>query len=206
MIQRLLSVPTHFNFVQLHNVLQVAMGWAGIHAFKFEVSRLLGDGDEPNWMTGRGEDILQLYIDDSIKDSLPDPDIIKKMSDYTLKDIYEQEEYKGKVELSYEYDHGDGWDHDIVFLGKVEPSMRKSMRVPDSLAVFCLGGEGHPCAEDAGGAGGWLDLKAEFKKKGDKDGVKLWYKTSCANGDPKGLDPYNWSILDVNDGLAKIEA
>jgi hypothetical protein len=54
---------------------------------------------------------------------------------------------------------------------------------------------------------GWEDLKDLFTKKGkkDRDGLKEWYKKSCANGDPKGLDPYRWSILDVNDALATID-
>jgi hypothetical protein len=81
--------------------------------------------------------------------------------------------------------------------------MRKAMQIPDDMPVVCLGGEGHPCAEDAGGAGGWEDLKALFKKRGDPEGRNDWYKHSCANGDKKGLDPYKWSILDVNDGLFK---
>ena len=37
------------------------------------------------------------------------------------------------------------------------------------------------------------------------DGRKAWYKESCANGDPKGLDPFKWSILDVNDDLAELK-
>jgi hypothetical protein len=48
-------------------------------------------------------------------------------------------------------------------------------------------------------------LKAVFKKKGDASGKKAWYKTVCANGDPKGLDPWKWDIIDVNDGLSKIK-
>lgn len=50
-------------------------------------------------------------------------------------------------------------------------------------------------------------MKELFTKKGkkDPDGRKEWYKKYCANGDPKGLDPYRWSILDVNDALAQIE-
>jgi hypothetical protein len=42
--------------------------------------------------------------------------------------------------------------------------------------------------------------------KRDLEGLKGWHKTSCANGDPKGLDPYKWDIFDVNDELAKIKA
>lgn len=65
--------------------------------------------------------------------------------------------------------------------------------------------QGHPCAEDCGSTPGWENLKASFKKRGDADGQKAWYKQVCANGDPKGLDPYKWDISDVNDELAKIK-
>lgn len=65
--------------------------------------------------------------------------------------------------------------------------------------------QGHPCAEDCGGSGGWEDLKDAFKKESDPEGRKNWYKKFCYNGDPEGLDPYKWSILDVNDELAEIE-
>jgi len=63
----------------------------------------------------------------------------------------------GKVEVSYEYDHGDSWDHKITFLGKADSNLRKNMQIPaeEKMPVFCLGGEGHPCAEDSGGPGGW---------------------------------------------------
>jgi hypothetical protein len=145
--------------------------------------------------------------DDDMAFANPDPEKIKKESDYTLADIYNGEEYKGKVKVSYEYDHGDSWDHAIALLGRADPIMRRQMNIPDELQAVCLGGEGHPCAEDSGGAGGWEDLKNVFKKgKKDPEGLKEWYKTSCANGDPKGLDPYKWDIFDVNDELTKIKA
>lgn len=46
-----------------------------------------------------------------------------------------------------------------------------------------------------------------FTKKGKRDpeNRRQWYKTYCANGDPKGLDPYKWSIIEVNDRLALIK-
>jgi hypothetical protein len=81
------------------------------------------------------------------------------------------------------------------------------MHILDELQAVCLGGEGHPCAEDCGGDLGWENLKNVFKKgKKDPKGLKEWYKTSYANGDPKGLDPYKWDIFDVNDELARIKA
>jgi hypothetical protein len=64
--------------------------------------------------------------------------------------------------------------------------------------------QGHPCAEDCGGPPDWENLKAAFKRN-DPSGRKDWYKHICANGDPKGFDPFKWSILDVNDELSKIK-
>ena len=42
-----------------------------------------------------------------------------------------------------------------------------------------------------------------FTKKGckDADGRKQWRRTTCMNGDPKGLDSYKWGTLVVNDQL-----
>jgi hypothetical protein len=159
-------------------------------------------------MTGQGKDVLTLLDDDDdMAFASLDPEKIKKDTDYTLSYIYDGEEYNGKVQVSSEYDHGDSWNHDIVFLGRADSSMRRQMHIPDELQAVCLGGEGHPCAEDCGGSGGWEDLKNVFKKgKRDPEGLKTWYKTMCANGDPKGLDPYKWDIFDVNDELERIKA
>ncbi|KAL8626128.1 hypothetical protein Q9189_008187, partial [Teloschistes chrysophthalmus] len=50
------------------------------------------------------------------------------------------------------------------------------------------------------------DLKNAFKKpKGDKS-RKEWYRDICANGEPKGFDPYKWDILEVNDELRQLMA
>jgi hypothetical protein len=61
--------------------------------------------------------------------------------DYTLADIWDKEPYKGNVQVNYEYDHGDSWEHDITFLGKADPGLRKAMGIPLDDPVACLGGE-----------------------------------------------------------------
>jgi len=63
--------------------------------------------------------LLSLLHDDDLEDMYSNPERIKKDSNYTLADIYDGEEYRGKIEVFYEYDHGDNWDHDITFLGRV---------------------------------------------------------------------------------------
>jgi hypothetical protein len=92
-------------------------------------------------MTGGGKSVLELLPNDDMKDAYPNPEMIKKESAYTLKDIYDGEQYKGKVEVSYEYDHGDSWLHEIAFLGRADPSLRKGMNIPDDIQAVCLGGE-----------------------------------------------------------------
>lgn len=109
--------------------------------------------------------------------------------------------------LEYEYDHGDGWTHQITLLGRADPGLHRAMGGPDAPAVLCLGGEGHPCAEDCGSGAGWEHLKEIFTKprKKDPDDLKDWYKTQCANGDPEGLDPWKWDIFEVNSELETVK-
>ena len=65
--------------------------------------------------------------------------------------------------------------------------------------------QGHSCAEDCGGSVGWENLKAVFKKRGDPDGLKDWYRNICPNGERRGFDPWKWSINDVNGKLYGFE-
>lgn len=154
---------------------------------------------------------------------MDDPDAYKKEEDYKLSDIYEGDKFKGKITVNYEYDFGDGWEHQIIFLGKEDGTVRQVLGVPEDLPAVCLSGEvrlclvfsaepaltlpqGHPCAEDCGGSEGWEGLKKVFRKGGrDPEDRKGWYKTTCANGYSKGLDPYKWDILDVNDELQQMK-
>ena len=202
-IQRTLSVPGSFNFSKLHDVLQAAFGWANCHAHSFDL-KLSANRDKPYF--GGGPSVLSLTMHVDPADSMPGSERYRLEHDYTLADILEHPEYKGKTYLTYEYDYGDSWQHEIIVLGRADPTLRNALGgVPHK--AFCIAGEGHPCAEDAGSYPGWEDLKDLFTKKGKKDpeGKKEWYKRLCANGDPKGLDPYRWSILDVNDALQEIK-
>ncbi|KAI9681651.1 MAG: hypothetical protein M1829_000850 [Trizodia sp. TS-e1964] len=204
-IDRLLSVPSHFTFSQMHEVLQVAFGWAGCHMHQFRLAEMLQEGDTPNFL-GEGK-IVRYFVGNDAGipyDNNEDPKT--EMSDkYTLKDVYFGEEFGQKVGVTYEYDMGDSWEHEMIFMGVADPRLRQGMIIPPEFQAVCIGGEGHCYAEDAGGVPGWENLKEQFKKRGDKEGLKDWYKTVCGNGDPKGLDPYKWDILTVNDGLAKIK-
>ena len=45
----------------------------------------------------------------------------------------------------------------------------------------------------------------QHPRKKDPDDRKGWYKNHAANGDPTGLDPWKWSLIEVNDELKKLE-
>jgi len=124
--------------------------------------------------------------------------------DWALADFYDGEVYPDGVDVSYEYDLGDSWDHSIDFLGRANRNLRRTAGIPSGVKVACLGGEGHPAAEDSGGAGGWENLKACFKKRSDPYDRKDWYKNDCLNGEDS-LDPWKWSRNEVNAKLSEFE-
>ena len=210
-ITRLFSLPPHLALDKLHQVLQIAFGWANCHMHSFQVT--LSDEKRP---FPRSVAYLLPMSDDE-----PDMGYIRlEESDYTLHDVFSREifsrdvflntEWEGskvtpkmKLGLVYEYDHGDGWTHQITLMGRADPGLHRAMRGSDAPGVLCLGGEGHPCAEDCGSAPGWQNLKEIFTKprKKDADDLKDWYKTTCANGDPDGLNPWKWDIFQVNKEL-----
>ena len=135
-------------------------------------------------------------------------------SEYTLHDVFSRTEWEDikvtpEMELSieYEYDFRCCWEHQIVLLGRADPGLNRMMGGPEAPPILCLAGEGHPCAEGCRGPSEWKSLKELFAKPRGKDPMDLkdWYREECANGDPKGLDPWTWNIRDVNAELMKME-
>jgi hypothetical protein len=214
-ITRLLSLPPHMTFDIFHEVLQIAFGWANCHMHSFHVTVIDAERPYPRPVVD-----LQAILLDDIPD-LRDTTLLE--SNYTLDDVFSRRilsddvlsntQWKGKVtpememRLEYEYDMGDGWSHQITLLGRADPGLHRSMGGPDAPAILCLGGEGHPCAEDCGSEPGWQNLKEIFTKprKKDPDDLKGWYKSMCANRDPDGLNPWKWDIFEVNSELGKLK-
>ena len=76
-------------------------------------------------------------------DSFPEEaDKHKDAAQWTLSDVFENDEYRSKTELVYEYDFGDGWEHHISFAGVEDPGLRKAL-MPDAEYNFpiCFAGE-----------------------------------------------------------------
>jgi Plasmid pRiA4b ORF-3-like protein len=193
-VSRLLSLPPTTTFAKFHEILQVSFGWAHCHMHAFQVQWITEDGWSPALMSLSASPLEFEYMNDH------------KEADWTLADVYEKPEWKGKVRVTYEYDMGDGWEHDVCLLGRQEPASWKQMTIPSDMKAVCLTGHGHPVAEDSGGPPGWEALKELFEKPRakDEDGQKNWYKTQCANGDKKGLNPHEWDRMKVNTDLSDI--
>ncbi len=105
---------------ELHEVLQVAMGWENAHLHEF-----VADGN----YYGRPE------LDDS-------REIVDEQK-VTLGQLLRRPQQS----LIYEYDFGDGWEHEVVLEQSVTPD-------PEIALPVCLAGERACPPEDVGGSSG----------------------------------------------------
>lgn len=163
-IWRRIQVPTDITLAGLHEVLQVTMGWYNCHLYQF----LLGDVcfGEPNpdyddWGT-----------------SMHDAAATK------LENVIAVE----KEKLFYEYDFGDGWDHEIL-LEKILPGDAE-VQYP-----VCLKGKRACPPEDCGGVWGYarlLEVLADLDHE-EHDDLLEW-----AGG---RIDPEAFDFDVVNAGL-----
>ena len=122
-IWRRLLVPADVTLADLHRVLQTAMGWTDSHLHQFLV----------------GEESY----------GVPHPGDLEEMHDEKkarLRDLASNGE--GFV---YEYDFGDGWQHEVV----VEKSAPHEKGAPYPV---CVGGERACPPEDCGGVYGYENL------------------------------------------------
>jgi hypothetical protein len=115
---------------QLHEHIQTAMGWTNSHLHHFRINGMpYGD---PLLM---GENFGDMSYRDSTRTLL---------SDILPRD--------GKpFRMEYEYDFGDGWQHEILF--EQRPTAEPRERYPR-----CLEGEGACPPEDVGGVWGYSDF------------------------------------------------
>ena len=97
-IWRRIFVPSNMNLSELHEVIQVTMGWENYHLHQF-------------FINGRCYGPITPDLDDMEWDD---------EQDVTLSSAFPKE----KSKIVYEYDFGDGWVHDIT-LEKVLPLNKK---------------------------------------------------------------------------------
>ncbi|MBW0093014.1 DUF1841 family protein [Pseudonocardia sp. KRD-184] len=163
-IWRRLLVPSDTTLAGLHDILQVAMGWLNGHLHQFVAGdRLFGP---------------------------PDPDAEPEQVDEATVRLHEVLRATGD-RLRYEYDFGDGWEHDVV-LEAVEPGPPATAR--------CTGGRRACPPEDCGGPWGYAELLAAV---GDPDHPDHAERVEWAG---PYFDPAAFDRRDVDAGLAALAA
>lgn len=129
-IWRRILVPGYFTFWELHLAITDSMGWYDYHLHQFEVL---------NPRSGRKELI-------GVPDTYGIVEVVDgktvKIADYFT---------APKCKANYEYDFGDGWNHEVLLQKILLPS-------PAVKYPICVGGKRACPPEDCGGPWGYQEL------------------------------------------------
>jgi len=122
-VWRRILVPDNLSLAELHEAIQISMGWENCHLHEFIIDKVH-------------------YCDP--QEIEPIPEIIQENElNFRLSDFSLQE----KSRFIYVYDYGDNWEHRI----QVEKILPLDQPPPLGQRVFCIKGKG-PCPpEDCGG-------------------------------------------------------
>lgn len=164
-IWRRLLVPPDVTLSDLHKILQTAMGWTNSHLHQFIKNQDFYVPPAPG-----GE----LWDDSGI--------------DYTGMTLNEFLVKKNET-IEYEYDFGDGWNHEIT--------LEKMVGKTDGNLPVCIDGAMAGPPEDCGGIWGFEDFKEIMKnpKHPEYEDSLEWYG--------REFDPEAFDIDKVNEKLQK---
>jgi hypothetical protein len=155
-------IPPDLRLSDFHEIIQITMGWTNSHMHQF---------------IKNGTYFTESIAGDDIWDELGSVDY-KKMK---ISDLLTME----KEKVVYEYDFGDGWEHNII-LEKILPVDPK-IKYP-----VCLKGKMKCPPEDCGGVWGYSDM-LEVLKQPDHIEYEEFIEWL---GD--GFDPEDFDINEVN--------
>ncbi len=157
-IWRRFEVPADVTMLKLHQILQLVMGWTDSHLHQFRRGETLyGEPDPEFGIRLQNEKRVRLA------EVLPKP----------------------KDRMAYEYDFGDGWQHDIVLEDISSPEPR--VRYPRVLA-----GKRACPPEDIGGIGGYFDFLEALSdpKHPEHEEMLEWWGSD--------FDPKEFDVEEVN--------
>jgi hypothetical protein len=132
-IWRRLLIPSELLLSDFHMIIQISMGWTNSHLHQFIKNRTF---------------YTERMTDDDTWGELDNVDYKNMKVSALLK--------KEKEKIVYEYDFGDGWEHEVL-LEKILPIDEK-FRYP-----ICLDGKMNCPPEDCGGVWGYSDLLVILK-------------------------------------------
>jgi hypothetical protein len=158
-IWRRVLVTSDMQLPFLHQILQAAMGWHDSHLHLFRV----------------GDRCLALPADDF--EPLGDDERLVSLAQLAPR--------KGS-RFVYEYDFGDGWEHDVLV---------EDVVVRDELDIRCLAGKRACPPEDCGGVGGYAELLAVLADPVHESHQEMMEWT----GGP--IDPEEFDLSVINDRI-----
>ena len=162
-IWRRITVPGNYSFWDLHVAIQDAMGWLDYHLHLF---RIVNPETEEIHEIGIPDDEP---IDDDLE-SLPGWEI--PIVGYFL---------KPGDQADYEYDFGDGWEHEVVLEGIF-------LREPKIKYPKCVDGARACPPEDCGGVHGYSEMLKIVRNPSHKE-HKSMMEWLGKKYDPKAFDP-----------------
>ncbi len=159
-VWRRFEVRDDMTLARLHTVIQRVMGWTDSHLHEFHVGQDRFGIPNPEWP------------DDTISE--------KKIRVGDLIDW-------GVKRFVYEYDFGDGWQHDIVIEKLAKPE--HDVRYPR-----CLTGKRACPPEDCGGVGGYYELLEAIANPEDAEDEDVWNWADWFEPDAFDLEWVNQSL------------
>jgi hypothetical protein len=165
-IWRRVQVQSNITLDVLHGIIQTAMGWTDSHLHHFYVGGSFYSN--PNFDLEETGDESRIKLNQILTGS--------------------------KDKFSYEYDFGDGWDHQIV-LEKILPVE------PKKQYPCCITGKRCCPPEDVGGIWGYQSFLAALNDKKHPEHADAMERLEWI-GD--SFDPEEFDLAEVNEGLAEL--
>ena len=156
-IWRRLLIPSDLLLSNFHYVIQTAMGWTNSHLHQFVKDRTF---------------YTERMVDDDLWEEMDNIDYKGMIVSDLLK--------RTRSRVTYEYDFGDSWEHEIV--------VEKVLSPDDSLdCPICLAGEMNCPPEDCGGVWGYSDL-LKILKQPEHEEYKEYLEWLGGEFDPSHFD------------------
>jgi hypothetical protein len=167
-IWRRILIARDASFRDLHEAIQLSMGWYEGHMHQFFTGMQHG-----------------MYMDGCITDTHLPPDIEPFEDAAEERDVPLQDRlFATGARCSYEYDFGDSWEHEVLVEKIVEPEQGVEYPV-------CIGGKRQCPPEDCGGVGGYdrlLDILADPKHEEHADMLEWLGLEHAEEFDPDAFD------------------
>jgi len=193
-IWRRVAVPSDIALGELHDVIQIAMGWTNSHLHRFcQPVKISKDEKLRLWQkdsrTPREWSRLQggrVFVTKVTPWGEPTEMEGEDEDGVTLGEVCP----KAKSKLIYEYDFGDGWEHTVEVQKITEP--KEGVDYP-----VCLAGKKACPPEDCGGVWGYYEMLEAVE---DPDHERHEELLEWLGGD---FDPEHFDLEEVNASLAQ---